>query len=313
MDFVVLESLLWGGLPLVFLGLAEMMSERVGIINLGLEGLLAVGCFCAVAGAAASGSFLGGLACSVLCVGLLVSLFAYFVVMQKADPFAAGIAVDLIGLGATGALLQLVYGVKSLSPNLPTGSSSIGTSALHFLGKGEVLAASGLIALILAAIAWGLLRLSRFGLVLEAVGQNPKAALAAGANPKRVQIILLLLGGLLVAMAGTQMTLAQGKPFVTGMGEGRGFVALAIVAFSGGRVWRILAGSVLLGWIMELPSLGAARFSQELVRSLPFAVALGALVLVGGAQRARPGQRRALWPDGSSSDLRSTPSATKQF
>jgi ABC-type uncharacterized transport system permease subunit len=238
-----LEGIVRTATPLGFAALGETVTERSGIINIGLEGSIIAGALAAVVGAAHGGVW-GGFAFGAACGLAVASIFALFAVTLRADQIISGTAVTLLALGGTGTLYRFIYGSAGAALNTPT----LNTATVPFLSKipivGPALFAQpsityALYALI-PAVTWWMYR-THAGLSLRSVGENPAAAIAAGVNARRVQFVAVLFGGALGGIGGATLVLAQAGTFVEGMSAGRGFMAIAIVVL--GR-WSPLGTAV---------------------------------------------------------------------
>ena len=227
-DFLV--ATLRYGTPLVYVTLAGVLSQRAGIWNLGLEGLMIIGCCASVLGFVQSGSLLFGFALAiVLCV--LASALLWLVVEKlRANPIIAGLGLTGLGLGGTDLAVQAIYGSQA-TVNAPYGLPRLGPA----FGAFGVL--SILVALMpfVVFLEWFVLRRTRFGLQLAACGEHPFAARSVGVNPSTVRLIALCFGGVLCALGGMELALGSLTIFAYGMTAGRGFMAFSAVIFGGGH------------------------------------------------------------------------------
>lgn len=286
-----LEAAVRTATPLAFAALGELVAERSGIINLGLEGTIIVGCFAAAVAAAALGAPLGFLG-AALAGALMAALFALFVVGWRTDQIITGTAFTLLGLGLTGTLHRLAPSLAGEGLSLPTvGPVALGPLAeLPLLGPAlfhQPVPTYALYVLV-PALAWWMSR-THAGLALRAVGESPEAAQAVGVHTARVRWIALLVAGALGGLCGATLVLAQVGAFTDGMSAGRGFIAIAIVVL--GR-WGPLgtAGAAL--------AFGAAFALQYLAQSLglevpyqaflalPYVLTLVLLAALRGRSRA---------------------------
>ena len=277
--------------PLALAALGELVVERAGLINVGLEGAIIAGAFGALAGGTWAGVGVGyaGAVAGGLLVGLL---FALCVVGFGADQIITGTALTLLGLGVTGTLYHAVYGDEGAALRVPT-SAPIALPGLARLPViGDAFFAQPpityLVYLLAPAIAWWLLR-THGGLALRAIGERPEAAEAAGIPIARMRVAAVAVGGALGGLAGGALVLAQAGTFVEGMSAGRGFIAIAIVVL--GR-WRPL------GVVLAAVAFGAASAMQfafqamgwsapyQLFLVAPYLLTLAALAGVGGRARA---------------------------
>jgi simple sugar transport system permease protein len=264
--------------PLVLAALGELVAERAGVLNIGIEGMMLGGAFAAFALGAASGSAVLAVAAAVAAGIALAALFALFALRLRADPIVCGTGLNLLALGATGSAQRLMFPTSEPLPPAPQIAEWL--PGLHPF----TLVALALI----AAIALGLAR-TRPGLSLRAVGERAQAAHAAGIPVLRVRWTATLFGGACAGLAGASLVLWISDAFVEGMTSGRGFIALALVLFGSFRPLRIAAGALLFGAAnalqFRLQAAGVA-IPYSLLLMLPYALTLLVLALFAG--RARP-------------------------
>ena len=260
--------------PLIFAALAGVVCERAGILNIALEGGLTAGAFSAVAVSYATGSPVAGLVAGVVAGALLCGLLGLAATRFGVDQIVAGTGLNLLAAGGTAFLIVVVFGAPGASPEV------------HALGiRGEA-------ALIVVALALALglqLGLDRtpWGLRLRACGENPRAVLSAGLDPRRIRVYATLLGGALAGLGGVFLSLGELDLYSDGMTAGRGFIALAAVIF--GR-WTPLGAT---GAALGFGALSALQFvlqragvPSELMQALPYLAALAALTGIVGRARA---------------------------
>jgi simple sugar transport system permease protein len=291
----VLRSLLSGsvvsGTPLLYATLAELLSERAGVVNLGLEGVMLVGAVVGFIATVHTGSATAGLVAAALAGGLFNVLFAYVVVTRRANQLAAGLALMFCGVGLS-ALMGARY-VGSQIAGLPEFRVPI-LADIPIVGP-ALFAHDALVyaAVPVAALTWWVLFRTRWGLSVRAVGENPVAAFAAGRNPWAVQYQALFLAGVLGGIAGAHLSLAVARTWVEWMTAGRGFIAVALVIFSKWHPLRAIAGALLFGGAislqLQMQALGVP-ISPFLLDMLPYLLSLAVLAVWGGrARQAAPG------------------------
>ena len=276
--------------PLALAALGEVLVERAGLINIGLEGAILAGAFGALVGAT-GGGIVAGYAGAVM-GGLLVSLlFALFVIALRADQIITGTALTLLSVGATGTLYGAVYGSGGAALTLPTSAPMPipGLAAIPILGTALFAQppATYLVYVLAPALAWWIAR-THAGLALRAVGELPAAAEAAGVRVNRVRLCAVLAGGVLGGLAGGTLVLAQAGTFAENMSAGRGFIAIAIVVLGRWNPLGVALGALLFGAASALQfafqAMGwAAPYQLFLV--LPYLLTLAALA--GAVRRAR--------------------------
>lgn len=270
--------------PLLLAGLGELVTERAGVINIGLEGAVICGALAATVAAPALGLSAGYLAAAAsgAAIGLLM---AAFVVALRADQIISGTAVALLGLGLTGALYHDIYGAGGVALTIPTSRPL----AIPVLGNLPVVGpavfqqplATYAAFLLVPALAWFLYR-THGGLALRSIGEAPHAARAAGIRVDRMRAGAVVFGSALGGVAGGVLVLAQAGTFAEGMSAGRGFIAIAIVALGRWTPTGVLAASLVFGLATAMQFVVQALgwpLRYELVLTLPYVLTLVALML----------------------------------
>ena len=259
------------GTSLLYATLGELIGERAGIVNLGLEGLMLIGASTGFAGAAVTANPYLGVAAAALAGVAANGLFSYVVISRHANQLAAGLSLTFFGLGAS-ALIGRPF-VGAIVPGLP------------HLGAFDLLV---WLAAPLAIVLWGLLYRTRWGLTLRAVGESPAAAFAAGRRPDRVQYEALAVAGALGGISGAHLSLAVALTWDEGMTAGRGFIAIALVIFAGWNpLWAVI-GALVFGGAESLQLQFQARgvdVSPFLMNMVPYLLTL--LVLTFSGLRGR--------------------------
>ena len=291
----IVRSLLSGsivsGTPLLYATLAELLSERAGVVNLGLEGVMLVGAVVGFIATVHTGSAAVGLVAAGLAGGIFNLIFAFVVVRRRANQLAAGLTLMFCGVGLS-ALMGARY-VGSQIAGLPELRVPI-LADLPIVGPAlfahDVLVYA---AVPVAALTWWVLFRTRWGLFVRAVGENPVAAFAAGKNPHIVQYQVLFVAGVLGGIAGAHLSLAVARTWAEWMTAGRGFIAVALVIFSRWHPLRAVAGALLFGGAislqLQLQALGVP-LSPFLLDMLPYVLSLAVLAVWGGrARHAVPG------------------------
>lgn len=277
--------------PLLFAGVGEVVSERAGVLNLSLEGMMLSAAFGAALGARASGSPVVGLLCGVLTALLLAAAQAALTVKLRANQLVSGIGLNLFALGATTFAYRELFGglsrdvIPSFSPwAVP------GLSRLPLLG-GSLFTQTPLVyvALALGVATHRLLHRTRFGLALRAVGENPRAADQAGISVARCRVLCVLYTGLCAGLGGAFLSVSSISTFTEGMTNGAGYLAVTAVILGGWRIYPVLAACLLFGSAAALqfllPALGVLLPTAVLVM-LPYVLAL--LAVSGIAAASRP-------------------------
>jgi simple sugar transport system permease protein len=262
---------------LLYATLGEIVGERAGIINLGLEGMMLVGAASACAGAVVTGSPYAGVAAAVIAGMAMNLVFAYAVIEHGANQLAAGLSLLFLGLGAS-ALIGKPF-VGAVIHGLPAA-----TLRFSMGDEGAALGADALVVLALPATALvsSLLYRTRWGLSLRATGENPVAAFAAGCNLRRLRYQSLLISGFFAGLAGAHISLAVTYTWAEGMTAGRGFIAIALVIFARWNPWAAVAGAVLFGGAEALQLQLQARgvdVSPFVMNMVPYLLTLAVLPL----------------------------------
>lgn len=240
--------------PYIFAGLGETFSQRSGVLNLGVDGIMLMGAFTGFYAVYITSNLLIGLLVAML-TGLVMGLaMAFISVTLKAEQGISGIGVYLFGLGMSELLFQKLIG----TPKSVEGFTNIyipGLSDIQFLGIGEIFFRHNLlvyVAFALVPISAYVLNRTPFGLMIRAVGQNPQAADAMGINVARVRYMTVALGGIMSGLAGASLSIALLKVFQQNLTSGQGFIAVALVYFGGWRPFGILAGAMLFSFVNAL-------------------------------------------------------------
>ncbi len=268
--------------PLLLATLGGVLSERSGVINLGLESYLLAGAFGAAAGTLFTGSLVLGAAIGLAAALVVALLHALVCTRTRADHVVAGVALNLLIDAATIAALVSIYHTKGASPPL-------GDALMERLAAAKILGHAPITWLALGAVplvAWTLAR-TKPGLRLRAVGENPACAESLGVSAVRVRVLAVLAAGLLTGLGGVYLALDVGS-FSKHMAGGRGYLALACVVIGKWRPWT--AAGAALGFAL-LTALAnqlqvVTHVPDEIPRMLPYVVTL--VVLSGIVGRARP-------------------------
>jgi len=269
------------GTPLVLAGVGELVTERSGVLNLGVEGMMLVGAVAAFIVAATTGAPWLGVSVGMLAGAALSLVFAVLTLTLMANQVAAGLALSLFGVGLSafvglGYVSVVIDGIKPLAIS--------GVSDLPFFGK-LLFAHSPFVyisLLLVAAAQWFLFR-TRAGLILRAVGESPESAHAIGYSVVAIRYAAVAFGGACAGLAGAYLAVAYTPLWTEGMTAGRGWIALALVVFATWKPWRVLAGAYLFGAVtlaqFQAQALGVAVPSQ-LLSMLPYLATILVLTLI---------------------------------
>jgi simple sugar transport system permease protein len=277
----VILTIITAATPLLLAAIGELVVERSGVLNLGVEGMMVVGAVCGFAAAYGSGSaLLGILAASVAGVAMAF-IFAFLTQTLVTNQVASGLALTLLGLGLSGLIGEAftgLPGVKLTPFDIPfltdipfIGPILFGQDILVYLSI-----------LLIPAVAFVMAR-TRLGLIIRAVGNNHSSAHALGYPVVKVRYGCILFGGLCAGLAGGYLSLAYTPQWIENMTAGRGWIALALVVFSTWMAGRLLIGAYLFGtvWIMGLYIQGlGVGIPAQFLSSLPYVVTIAALVVI---------------------------------
>jgi ABC-type uncharacterized transport system permease subunit len=287
----VLASTLRFATPLAFAAMGGIFSERSGVVNIGLEGMMLIGAFFAVWGSIWSGSWVVGLVTAMLSGGLLALIHGIFSIHLRADQIVSGFAVNLLALGLTGYLYSSIY-----EGGIPTEKvDRVPELTLGFLGSvpaiGDFLetAFGGLSVLVwlmfLAVIAsYIVLFKTPIGLRIRSVGEHPRAADTVGISVYRVRYAAVVTSGVLAALGGAFLSIGFTGRFSENMTSGRGYIALAAVIFGKWRPgWAFVATLLFgFGFAISIPLQREADISENLISTLPYVLTLIAVAGVIG-------------------------------
>jgi ABC-type uncharacterized transport system permease subunit len=269
------------GTPLVYAALGELVTEKAGVLNLGVEGMMLVGAVVAFIVAANSKSPWLGLGAGMCAGAALSMIFAVVTLTLQANQVASGLALSLFGVGLS-AFVGLDYVSVVIEPIQPLAIP--GLSDLPVIGK-ILFGHNPLVYLSLvlfAAIQWFLFR-TRAGLVLRAVGESPQSAHAIGYPVRRIRYLAVLFGGACAGLGGAYLSIAYNPSWTENMSAGRGWIALALVVFATWKPWRVLAGAYLFGGVtlaqFQAQALGVEIPSQYL-SMLPYVATIIVLALI---------------------------------
>ncbi len=267
--------------PLLLAATGELVVERAGVLNLGVEGMMATGAVVAFAVALMSGSPLLGVLAGALAGMVVVLPFVFLTQVLAASQVASGLALALFGLGLSGLIGEGFVGqpgVRLEKLHIP------GLSDIPFIGP-VIFGHDVLVYLsffMTALVAWLLFR-TRVGLLLRAVGTNHDAAHALGHPVRRIRTLAILFGGLMAGLAGAYLSVSYTPQWVEDMTAGRGWIALALVVFATWRPLRVLAGAYLFGtvWILGLHAQASGYgLPPQLLSALPYLATIIALVII---------------------------------
>ncbi len=288
---LLLASTLALATPLLFAALGELVHERAGVVNIGIEGLMLIGALAGMVGCHLTQSPFLGLCAACAASALAGGLFGVWVVWLDASQIVAGAALNILAVGVTGVAYRAIFGVTGAALAVPTFEPlTLGTDNADFVLlaplRQDVLV---YLALALVPLVWLVLFRTRLGLRLRAVGEAPDAAASVGIPVARMRWGAIIAGATLAGVGGAYLSLAYSNTFAEGMSSGRGFIALAIVVFGRWHPLGVLAGALLFGGATALQFDLQARsvaVSYHLMLMLPYVLTLVVLVFAGGGSGA---------------------------
>lgn len=272
--------------PILFAALGETFTERAGILNLGLEGIMLVGALVGFVTTYYSGSLWLGVLAAAISGVLMGLLMGFMSVTARVNQVVAGLGITILGTGLSTLLFRLFFGLRGIPPTIEMFPVQ-GIPLLEEIpGLGPVFFNHNLmvyLALLLVPVAWMVLYRTRFGLALRAVGERPDAVETRGMSVEKLRYISLIIGGALAAVGGAYLPLANLGLFWTNMTAGRGFIAVAVVVFARWDPVRVLWGALVFGGAsalqLSLQTLNAP-ISSELLLMLPYIATIAVLVIV---------------------------------
>jgi ABC-type uncharacterized transport system permease subunit len=278
--------------PLLLAALGELVVERSGVLNLGIEGVMLIGALTAVAATLGSGSVMVGILCAVGAGMLLGLLFAFLTVTIRADHVVAGLAMVLFGDGLSSFAGRGLVGID-VGRNIPTMALPV-VSDIPVLGP-IIFRQNALVYLsyLLVVAVWYFLYRTRPGLALRAAGEKPSAVDIAGWNVYRIRYLAVMFGAAMAGLSGAFLSVAYLSSWTEGMTAGRGWVALALVIFAGWHPLKLLGGAYLFGFsyilIAESQVLGGAfhLISTYVMQMFPYLMAIVVLAVMGRRAKKR--------------------------
>ena len=278
---LLVASLMVASTPILLAAIGEMVVEKAGVLNLGVEGMMIVGAICGFAIAVETGSPAIGFVAAAIGGAVLSMLFGFLTQYLLSNQVATGLALTLFGLGLSSLMGQSYVGIKPPStPKLD----------IPLLGDipvlGPMIFSHDLmvyVSLAIVACVWAFLKYTRGGLILRAVGESHDAAHALGYNVIMVRLAAIGFGGACAGLGGAYLSLVRVPQWTEGMTAGAGWIALAIVVFASWRAGRVLLGAYLFGGItvlqLNLQAAGVA-IPVELLSMSPYLITILVLVII---------------------------------
>ena len=287
---VLLASVLVSATPILLAATGELVVERAGVLNLGVEGMMVTGAVAGFAGAVLTGSPVLGFLVAALGGAALSLLFAFLTQVMLANQVASGLALTLFGVGFA-ALLGKGY-IGETPPQFPLWKFTVRAA------DGDVAAAVATLDLIvplaiaIVATVWAILKFTRAGLVLRAVGENHEAAHALGYKVVRIRTLAIVFGGAMAGLGGAYISMIRVPTYTENVTAGAGWIALALVVFGSWRPGRVMLGAWLFGGVsmlqLNLQGTGVSIPVQYLAMS-PYIVTILVLVIMSNQRNTAPG------------------------
>ena len=282
---LLLASVIVASVPIILAAIGELVVEKAGVLNLGVEGMMIMGAICGFVAAVETGSPFLGFVGGALGAAALSFVFAVLTQYLLTNQVATGLALTLFGLGLSSLIGQGYVGIKPPA----TGSVPFGPLAdIPFAGK-VIFGHDWVVYLSVAVVAavWWVLRVTRAGLILRAVGESHDAAHALGYKVTRIRIMAILFGGAMAGLGGAYISLIRVPQWVDGITAGQGWIALAIVVFASWKPWRVLLGAYLFGGIsvvqLNLQAAGSA-IPVEYLSMAPYLITILVLVIMSSGR-----------------------------
>jgi ABC-type uncharacterized transport system permease subunit len=277
----LLVATLVGGTPLVYAALGELVTERSGVLNLGVEGIMACGAIVAFVTAHASGNVWAGVAVGAAAGMAMATAFGLLAISLQANQVAVGLALAIFGAGLSSFLGKSYVGVA-----IVTEPSALAAAAARLPLVGGVLGKTHPLVwlswLVFAGV-WAFLYRSKAGLVLRAVGESPSSAYAIGYRVVRIRYAATLFGGAMAGIAGAYVSIIYTSLWTEGLIAGRGWIAVALVVFATWRPGRCLLGAYLFGGVTMaqlFAQVAGIPVPAELMSALPYLATILVLVLI---------------------------------
>ncbi|MEL6919959.1 MAG: ABC transporter permease [Pseudomonadota bacterium] len=282
----VILTIMTAATPLLLAALGELVVERSGVLNLGVEGLMIVGAVTGFAAAQLTGNAWAGVFFAPICGALFSLLFAFLTVTLATNQVATGLSLTLLGLGIAGMAGEAFIGLPGIrleTLSLPV-LSDIPVVGQILFGQDPIFYIS---IILLLAIRWFIFS-TRGGLTLRSVGDNHVSAHALGINVARVRYLAIMFGGSCAGLAGAHLSLVYTPQWTETMTAGRGWIALALVVFASWLPGRVLIGAYLFGGVTILQFHAQAQgvgIPSQFLSALPYVATIVVLVLISANRR----------------------------
>ena len=258
----ILNIVLISTTPLVFAGIGELVTEKSGVLNLGLEGLMLVGAVTGFITLVLTGNYFYSLFFSIISGVILSGIFAFLVLNLMTNQIATGLALTIFGIG-----LSAMLGKKF------SGTPIEGLNPYYFI----------IISFLLVFLVSYFLSKTKSGLIVRAVGENHNSAYALGYNVIKTRYMTIIFGGIMSSLAGFYISICYAPMWQEGMTAGRGWIALALVVFATWKPWRLLVGAYIFGGVaimqMNLQAIGV-KLPGQFFNMMPYLATIIVLVFI---------------------------------
>ena len=261
--------------PIIYAALGGVISERSGIVNIGLEGMMAGGAFTAVVFSGMTGSPIIGLLAGIGAGALLGFILGFAATVFKVDQIVAGTGINLVALGGAAFALMLLYNQPGASPQV----NALGSSYWILVA----------LAFVCALLLHAVLYYTPWGLRVRACGENPRAVHDAGLHPLRLRLYAVIVSGALAGLGGAFLSIGEVNIYSDGMTAGRGFIALAAVIFGRWTPWGATGAAIFFGFFEALQYVLQGRIGwlpSDAMQAIPYIAALFAIAGLVGKVRA---------------------------
>ncbi|MDO9639569.1 MAG: ABC transporter permease [Pseudotabrizicola sp.] len=282
---LLISALMVASVPIILAAIGELVVERAGVLNLGVEGMMIMGAVCGFIVSVQTGSavlgFVGG-AIGGACMAFIFGVLTQFLL---ANQVASGLALTLFGLGLSSLMGQSFVGIRPPA----TGAVPLGPLAdIPFFGR-VLFSHDWVVYASIASVAatWWVLKATRTGLILRAVGESHDAAHALGYKVRKIRMLAILFGGAMAGLGGAYISMVRVPQWTDGITSGAGWIALAIVVFAAWRPWRALIGAYLFGGISVLQlnlQAAGARIPVEYLSMSPYLITILVLVIMSSGK-----------------------------
>lgn len=278
---LLIASLMVSATPILLAAIGELVVEKSGVLNLGVEGMMITGAIAGFAIGVNTGSPVLGFVAAALAGAVLSLSFGFLTQYLLSNQVATGLGLTLVGLGLSSLIGKPFEGMKSLSLqklDIPVLSDIPTLGPMLFSHDAMVY-----FSIFLVAAVWAVLKFTRAGLILRAVGESHDAAHALGYKVVRIRMMAIVFGGACAGLAGAYISLVRVPQWTEGMTAGAGWIALAIVVFASWKPWRILIGAYLFGGVTVLQlnlQAAGARVPVEVLSMSPYLITIFVLVII---------------------------------